>query len=122
VRTQVLAAEAGDGAGLTTDHPLGLVQIVTDVGVPAEGTPDGLEPVVAPQAPALRIRQALLDRPLEGAEIGHINQQAIGGAGQDVPGATVIGGDDRQATGRSLQQGQPEGFGQGRVDEHAPQP
>jgi hypothetical protein len=92
------------------------------MGVPAEGTPDGPEAVGTPQAPALWIPQALLDRPLQSAEIGHINQQAIGGAGQDVPWATVIGGDDRQTTGRRLQQGQPEGLGQRRVDEHPPQP
>jgi hypothetical protein len=40
---------------------------------------------------------------------------------QDVAGTTVVGGDHRQTGGGRLQQGEPEGFGEGRIDKHTTQ-
>jgi len=90
--------------------------------IPAVGATDGCQTVVAPAPPATSIHSGQLQRLLQGAEVGDIHQAAIGAALQNLARTAIIGGHQRQAAGRGLQQGEPEGLGERRVHEHPTQP
>ena len=108
-------------SGLNTALP-GRPQIVGHMGVPAVVTAHRLDAVVAPAAPLGWLGQSLLDGRLEGIQIGYVHQGPVVASGQDVPRPAVVGGHHRQPAGGCLQQGEPERFGEGRIDEQPPQP
>jgi len=91
------------------------------MGFPAIPPPDGLEAIAAPLPPANRIDQAALKGQPQGIRAGDIHQEAVAAMTQDVAGSAVVGRDHRQTGGSRLQQGEPEGFGEGRIHEHATQ-
>ncbi len=69
--------------------------------------------------PLLPVEQHALQGEGDIFRVEGVNQQAILTVGGDVAGAAILSGDDRQTAGRRLDQGQTEGLGQCRIDEHA---
>ena len=92
------------------------------MGIPTELAPHRLHAARAPAPPAQRLGQGLLQGPLQGGTIGHIHQQPVSAALQDLAGAAIVGGHQRQPRSGSLQQGETKGFGEGRIHKHPPQP
>lgn len=89
------------------------------MGRPAIQPPNGLQAIAAPLPPAHRIGQASLQGQPQGIRSADIHQKPIAAMTQDVAGSTVVGGDHRQTGGGRLQQGEPEGFGEGWIHKHA---
>ena len=105
------------GRGLVRDRPDHL-QIAPGVGLPGVVLAHPLQAGDGALLPALPVEQDDLQVPGDGLGIQGIDQQAVVAVADDVPRPAVLGGDDGQAAGGRLDQGQAEGFGQGRIDEH----
>jgi hypothetical protein len=72
---------------------------------------DAFQPCFDPTAPAVPIRKGVQKRIGNGVCIQGVNQKAIAAIGYNIPGATVCGGHNRQATGCSFNQSQAKRFG-----------
>jgi len=90
------------------------------MGIPAEVPTDGLNPVVTPTAPTGAITAGQFQGLLKCPGIGDVRQKTVVATVLDVPWTAIVGGHHRQTTGRGLQKGESEGFGQRRVHKQPP--
>jgi len=67
------------------------------MGLPTEQAAHRLQTIGTPAAPALRILQAAFEALAKSAGKGHVHQQAIATALQDLAGAAIVGGHHRKA-------------------------
>ncbi len=91
------------------------------MGIPAVMAAHRRDAGSAPAAPTGPIGEAVLHRLAQGPQVGDIHQQAMAALLQDLARPAIVGGDHRQAAGAGLQQGEPKGFGERRVDEYPAQ-
>ena len=85
------------------------------MGIPAEVTSNGLNPVDTPTTPTGAITASQFQGLLKCAGIGYVDQKTVDATMLDVPWTAIVGGQHRQTTGRGLQKGESERFGQRRI-------
>ena len=95
-----------------------LAQIGLGVGLPGIVPPDAFDAATGGLFPGVAVSQKLEEGSGDGPAVQRVHQLAVVAVGDDVRRTAVFGGHHGQAAGGGLQDGQPKGFGQSRIDEH----